>query len=107
MRADDSRKRSEPVRLAGWLLAAWFLGLLLTTILIRVGTTLAIPGWATYSSGLLFVISAQMLIVAFVGAFFILNSRNNLSFVPVRDYRLFVDAVRRVHPAGVGAAPDA
>ncbi|TMA79292.1 MAG: hypothetical protein E6J72_11750 [Deltaproteobacteria bacterium] len=68
------------------------------TILIRLCTDLAIPGWATYSSGLLVVISSQVLIVAFVGAFFILNSRNNLSFVPLRDYKLFIKALDRVYP---------
>ena len=30
---------------------------------------------------------------------FILNSRNNLNFVPLRDYRLFLDTVDRVYPA--------
>ena len=72
--------------------------LLFVTILIRLCTDLAIPGWATYSSGLLVVISSQVLIVAFVGAFFILNSRNNLSFVPLRDYKLFIKALDRVYP---------
>src|SRR6266478_4336557 len=70
--------------------------LLFVTVLIRLCTDLAIPGWATYSSGLLVVISSQLLTVAFVGAFFILNSRNTLNFVPLRDYRLFLGPVDRV-----------
>jgi glycosyltransferase involved in cell wall biosynthesis len=82
------------------------LALLLVTVLIRLCTNLAIPGWATYSSGLLVVISSQILTVAFVVAFFILSSRNNLSFVPLRDYKLFVKTLDRVYPAARGAERD-
>ena len=85
--------------LGSFALFASVLVLLLVTLVIRFCTDLAIPGWATYSSGLLVVLSSQILTVAFVGAFFILSSRNNLSFVPLRDYRFFVGTVDRVYPA--------
>jgi len=74
------------------------LALLIATVLIRLCTSLAIPGWATYSSGLLVVLSSQLLMVAFVGAFLVLNGRNDVSFIPLRDYATFVREVVRVYP---------
>jgi glycosyltransferase involved in cell wall biosynthesis len=46
---------------------------------IRMFTNLAIPGWATYTSGLLLVL--------------LINTRSNMTFVPARDYRIFAEGV--------------
>jgi hypothetical protein len=58
--------------MAGSLMAA--LGII-AVVMIRYFTDKAIPGWATYATGMLVVILIQFI---------------NLSFVPLRDYSLFV-----------------
>jgi hypothetical protein len=70
---------------------------LITVIAIRLLTSLAIPGWATYLTGLLLVILIQMLIVVLVFAFVILAGRDTVSIIPSRDYVHIADAVRRVY----------
>jgi glycosyltransferase involved in cell wall biosynthesis len=72
-------------------------GALITVIAIRLLTSLAIPGWATYVAGLLLVILIQMLIVVLVFAFVILAGRDTVSIIPSRDYVHITDAVRRVY----------
>jgi glycosyltransferase involved in cell wall biosynthesis len=71
--------------------------LLATVLFIRWGTNLAIPGWATTAAGLLLVIVLQMLTVALGLTLLVLFNRNNLSFLPLRDYRYFVGEVRKLY----------
>jgi glycosyltransferase involved in cell wall biosynthesis len=71
--------------------------LLVTVVFIRWGTDLAIPGWATTAAGLLLVIVLQMLTVALGLTLLVLFNRNNLSFLPLRDYRYFVGEVRKLY----------
>ena len=74
-----------------------FLFIILMVIFsIRLFTHLAIPGWATYSSGILLIIFLQILATAMSFLFFILNSRNSGSFIPLRDYSFFIQETRRV-----------
>jgi hypothetical protein len=72
-------------------------GLLFTVVGIRLFTPLAIPGWATYTTGLLVLMLAQMLLVALVFAFVILAARDTASVLPNRDYIHFVSRVERVY----------
>ena len=78
-------------------------GMLLTlsgiaaVVLIRFATDLAIPGWATYASGLLLVIMVQMLLVVLGFSFVILAARNTLNVIPSRDYAHLVANVQRIH----------
>ena len=74
--------------LAGSLLAA--LGIVVVAA-IRLFTNRAIPGWATYTTGVLAIIMIQFITIAASFTFFVLSSRTNLGFVPLRDYALFVD----------------
>jgi 4-amino-4-deoxy-L-arabinose transferase-like glycosyltransferase len=46
MRADENKTSAEPLRLAGWLLAAWYVGLFLTTPLYTPYPRLTLP-WLT------------------------------------------------------------
>jgi hypothetical protein len=70
----------------------------LTTVVgIRLFTTLAIPGWATYATGLLFVMLIQMLLVVLVFAFVILASRDRANIIPSRDYSHIVGGIQRVY----------
>jgi hypothetical protein len=72
-------------------------GLLVTVIGIRFLTPLAIPGWATYTTGLLILMLAQMLLIALVFAFVILAARDTASVLPTRDYVHFVGGIQRVY----------
>jgi len=68
------------------------LGMALTVIglvavfAIRLTTDLAIPGWATYLTGLLLLMFIQMSLVVLVFVFVILAARNAVSVIPARDY---------------------
>jgi polyisoprenyl-phosphate glycosyltransferase len=73
--------------MAGSVLA----GLCILAVLgIRLFTNRAIPGWATYSIGALVIIVFQLVTIATSFTFTMLSNRINLSFVPLRDYELFV-----------------
>jgi hypothetical protein len=63
---------------------------ILAVIAIRIFTNQAIPGWATYSIGTLAIIIIQLITIATSFTFTMLSNRINLSFVPLRDYELFV-----------------
>ncbi len=79
--------------LAGSLLAA--LGIIVVVI-VRIFTNRAIPGWATYATGVLAIIMIQFITIAASFTFFLLSSRTDLGFVPLRDYSLFVEEVADV-----------
>jgi glycosyltransferase involved in cell wall biosynthesis len=79
---------------AGMVLAG---GALMGVFGIRLFTGLAIPGWATYASGILLVILIQMLLVILVFAFGILSARDNASFIPGRDYLYLTGGIQRVY----------
>lgn len=65
---------------------------------IRFLTDLAIPGWATYAAGTLGILFMQFLAIAITFTFFILSSRMNLGFLPVRDYSFFVEEMVDIYP---------
>jgi hypothetical protein len=83
---------------ASTALGAVTMGLIAAVFVLRVATDLAIPGWATYATGLLLLLLAQCAIASFLAVLFILTSRNSLSFLPLRDYGHFVESVEVVHP---------
>lgn len=66
---------------------------LVTVIGIRVGTSLAIPGWATYAAGTLLVLAIQVLTIAFSLVLSLISGRTGASFIPCNEYRVFVDRV--------------
>jgi hypothetical protein len=72
-------------------------GTLIGVIGIRLLTTLAIPGWATYVSGILLVMLIQMLLIILVFAFVILAGRDTASFIPSRDYVYLTSGVQQVY----------
>jgi len=78
-------------------LVALLVGLLGTVVGIRLTTDLAIPGWATTAGGLLLVIVLQMLTVTLGLTLLVLFNRNNVSLLPLRDYRFFVGGVQKVY----------
>ncbi len=70
---------------------------ILAIIMVRLFTEKAIPGWATYSTGILAVILIQFVTIAISFTFTILSSRINFSFVPLRDYEIFVADVQDIY----------
>jgi len=73
------------------------LGALLSVIAVRLFTSWAIPGWATYATGILLVILVQMSLVVLIFIFVILASRDRVNFIPARDYVHLAGAVQRVY----------
>jgi hypothetical protein len=86
------------VRLSAALLI--ILGGLTTLLLAVVGITLAggvaVPDWATYTTGLLVLLVVQVLTVALGLTLLILFNRNSLSFLPCRDYKYFIAEAERI-----------
>jgi hypothetical protein len=81
---------------------------LAAVVIIRLGTHLAIPGWATFTGGLGLLLVLQFVSMAFSLVFLMINTRQNTTVVPARDYRVFVDTVRRMWTgAALAAAPAA
>jgi glycosyltransferase involved in cell wall biosynthesis len=69
-------------------------GLLLATVVaIRLATNLAIPGWASILGGILLLLLLQLLCASAPFIFIILHGRGSASFLPARDYALFIDEV--------------
>lgn len=64
---------------------------------IRIFTDRAIPGWATYATGVLAIIAIQFMTIAASFTFFVLSSRGEFGFVPLRDYSIFVQEVQSVY----------
>jgi polyisoprenyl-phosphate glycosyltransferase len=85
------------------LLMAAALGALLVlgiflAIVIRLATTLAIPGWATYTTGILLLMLVQITIVAVLFVFTVLGARASLTFLPIRDHHFFVKRIVQLFP---------
>ena len=69
------------------------------TVAVRLTTDAAIPGWATTLTGILFLVAMQASALSVFFVFIVLNSRNNISFLPVKDYLPFILRLRKVYPA--------
>lgn len=66
------------------------------TIIVRLTTDWAIPGWATYMMGILLIMLTLGIMLAFLFSFVILSGRQGSTFLPCRDYVYFVQEVRRL-----------
>jgi hypothetical protein len=73
---------------------------IVAVIVLRIFANRAVPGWATYSIGALAIIFIQFITLALSFTFTFLSNRINLSFVPLRDYELFVAGFRDIWHAG-------
>jgi polyisoprenyl-phosphate glycosyltransferase len=76
------------------------IGALTAVICIRLFTSLAVPGWATYVTGFLLVILIQMFFVILAFAFVILAARDTASIIPSRDYIHLTGGVERIYGRG-------
>jgi polyisoprenyl-phosphate glycosyltransferase len=84
------------------LVLALLLGLgivlaMMGVIAVRLFTTLAIPGWATFVLGLLSLMLLQTFFIALFFAGTVLHGRNAYTFLPSRDHSHFVDLLELIH----------
>lgn len=71
---------------------------IVTVVLIRSVTDLAIPGWASAVVGLLVAILLQAVLLSLVFVFVTLNSRNYSAVIPRRDYADYLAGETRAYP---------
>jgi len=83
-------------------LAVFGLSLLgsIIVVVIRFGTSYAIPGWATTATAFLILAALQSLTLAAVFTFFVLSSRSFSVTVPVRESELFIESKEIVYGPG-------
>lgn len=67
-------------------------------LIVRFATNLAIPGWTSYIVLLLFIVLMQAVMLSLFFSFIVLNGRDNLGFLPKRDYHYFIMGVEQVFP---------
>lgn len=78
------------------ILSGLNLFVILLVIGIRFFTELAIPGWATTAVSSLLILFMQFLLVSLIYSLFVLQNRNNLTFIPLRDYTYFVSSIHEL-----------
>jgi len=92
------------------IVGAGLLGLLIlagmsVVVGIRLFTSLAIPGWASSVVGLMSVIFIQIMLIAGIAAFQLLNQRSSRSILPIEEAQAFVENVEDVALDRAGAPP--
>jgi hypothetical protein len=73
---------------------------LLAALSLRVLTDVVIPGWAAVTLGFVAILLVQTAILSMVFMFMIQMGRAGSSFIPAREYELFVESVKRVWERG-------
>jgi len=73
---------------------------LLAAVSLRVLTDVVIPGWAAITLGFVAILLVQTAILSMVFMFMIQMGRAGSSFIPAREYELFVESVKRVWERG-------
>jgi hypothetical protein len=68
----------------------------ITTVVLRLGMRMGIPGWATNVVGILLIIMLQTMMLTVLFCFGILGGRQATSFIPRRDYIHFAGPLRTI-----------
>jgi glycosyltransferase involved in cell wall biosynthesis len=76
------------ITVMSWMLLA-ICGIVSVAV-IRLFSGLAIPGWATFTTGILFIILIQSIVLVIVFSFIILNNRKESGFLPIKEYTYFI-----------------
>ena len=63
---------------------------------IRLFTDLAIPGWATTAIGLMSVIFVQVMLIAGVATFQLLNQRSSRSILPIEEAQAYIERIEDI-----------
>jgi hypothetical protein len=79
---------------------------LATVVFIRLGTNLAIAGWATSAAGLILLTLLQVVIIAMLFSMGVLNARAAAEVIPLRDCPYFIERVRHLELPSVNRLPD-
>jgi polyisoprenyl-phosphate glycosyltransferase len=91
------RERVGTRLLVGAVAGAALLGIFFLALAVVAGVfRQALPPWAWIGSGLLALLTLQAVLALFVLAFSIVSQRDLLGFLPIRDYRYFVDDCQRL-----------
>jgi len=71
---------------------SWLLLMVLVAagVIVKLFTSLVIPGWAGVAAAFLIVLASQAAIAAFVLVFSTTMNRSQLGFLPIRDYSYFI-----------------
>jgi glycosyltransferase involved in cell wall biosynthesis len=85
---------------AGMVVAA----LVASVVAIRFGTSLAIPGWATYTTGIAVVLICQIFTLLLVFVFMVLHSRSSTAPLLIREYRYYIHHVEALCTVGQSQA---
>lgn len=80
------------------LLILLALASLIAATSLRLLTNMAIPGWASYTTGLFAVILLQAVMMSLMFSFIILSTRQGSTFLPVRDCHYYYKDVSRIYP---------
>jgi glycosyltransferase involved in cell wall biosynthesis len=70
-------------------------------VVVRFGTTYAIPGWATTAMAFAILAALQTLTLAAVFTFFVLSSRSFSAMVPARESELFIESREALYGPGM------
>ncbi|HYL36196.1 MAG TPA: glycosyltransferase [Bryobacteraceae bacterium] len=73
------------------------LSCLLLTVGIRLFTHLAIPGWATYTAGIVTIILLQLMLLSLLLSMSLLSGRKRQDIIPLRDYGYFLAEVKELY----------
>ena len=65
-------------------------------VFLRLGTSLAIAGWATSAAGLILLTLLQVVIIALLFSMGVLNTRAAAEVIPLRDCPYFIEGVRHM-----------
>jgi hypothetical protein len=87
------------------LMAVFTLGGIVAAVIVRLATDWAVPGWASYTVGILLILLVQAIMAAFVFSFAILGSRHGSTFLPRRDYSFFIGGLWTLHGDERSLAP--
>jgi glycosyltransferase involved in cell wall biosynthesis len=85
------------ILVAGLGLSGLLVCTLTSVVGIRLFTDLAVPGWATYTGGILLVLLILILATTSSFLFFVLTTRNMASFLPIRDCPLYIHDTETVY----------
>jgi glycosyltransferase involved in cell wall biosynthesis len=77
-------------------LSALLTSLIMVVILIRLATTWAIPGWATFTVGVLLVLLVQISLMILAFAAIAISSRKAQFFFPIQQYKFLIRAVETI-----------
>jgi len=74
--------------------------LILAVIIVRVATPWAVPGWASYTTGILSIMFTQILLIVLALVVIAISSRKAQFFFPVQQYKFLIDDIRSIPQPG-------